>query len=343
MTGAPWPHTIPAMAHRSQVADTAVVLTALFGTRPFSHCDALAAGISRGHLPAAVAAGVVIQLRTGAHAVAGTWESDPREQHLMRARAVQLAVPASIACHWTAALAHRLPAPTRRDSRPQIPTLLHPNRSGLTDDARFVEGLVDPRDVVTIGDLVATSVPRTALDVAVGRPLPHALVVLDAAARLVAATQLPADTDLVDALESEDLRLATLATLGAAESRRTDRTGARQVTQAIALADPRSESALESWSRAVFHTSALPVAQPQFIVRGERGLAYRADFAWPDRRVLGEADGMGKYQARATLLAEKRREDDLRRAGWIVVRWTWAEVTRTPEVVVARVARALGE
>ena len=76
-------------------------------------------------------------------------------------------------------------------------------------------------------------------------------------------------------------------------------------------------------------------------MRGDSGSAYRADFAWPGHRVIGEADGLLKYADRRDLLAEKQREDDLRRAGWVVVRWTWAEITRTPRLVVTRLRRAL--
>ena len=57
--------------------------------------------------------------------------------------------------------------------------------------------------------------------------------------------------------------------------------------------------------------------------------------------VLGEADGRGKYTDPTVLYAEKTRQEALERAGWIVVRWTWDELARTPEVVVARIAAAL--
>src|SRR5690606_694441 len=119
------------------------------------------------------------------------WEFDLRERHLLTAEAWQLTVPDAVASHWTAALAHRLPAPTRLDGRPRFPTFFHPRRSGTAGEARFIEGSVDSRDIVRVGALVATSPLRTALDVAVHRPLSHALVVLDAAVRMVVVERLP--------------------------------------------------------------------------------------------------------------------------------------------------------
>ena len=71
------------------------------------------------------------------------------------------------------------------------------------------------------------------------------------------------------------------------------------------------------------------------------GLIGYVDMAWPDLMVIGEADGLLKYQDRADLIAEKLREDRLRALGWIVVRWTWDEVLRTPHVVVDRIRRAM--
>lgn len=55
------------------------------------------------------------------------------------------------------------------------------------------------------------------------------------------------------------------------------------------------------------------------------GVRYRLDFLWPDCEVAGEADGRIKYLTGADLLAEKRREDDIRSLGLRVARWDWDE------------------
>jgi hypothetical protein len=63
-----------------------------------------------------------------------------------------------------------------------------------------------------------------------------------------------------------------------------------------------------------------------------RGRIGYVDFAWPDFRIIGEADGDAKYldaalrgrrTAERVVLDEKIREDRLRALGWTVVRWRW--------------------
>ncbi len=75
-------------------------------------------------------------------------------------------------------------------------------------------------------------------------------------------------------------------------------------------------------------------------VMGDDGRSYVADLAWLPHRVIGEVDGYGKYSD-GREVSEKHREDALRARGWGFVRWTVAEMLTRPEVVVARVQRAL--
>jgi len=69
------------------------------------------------------------------------------------------------------------------------------------------------------------------------------------------------------------------------------------------------------------------------------GFIGRVDMWWPDFKVIGEADGLGKYDDILDLRAEKIREDRLRRLGLTVVRWTWDEIWSAPREVVARIER----
>lgn len=315
------------------------VLRRRFGDAPFLLAQAEQL-LSRSALRTALGHGEIVRLRRGVGVMAGGWERDPRARHLLAARAAQLTLAGAVASHWTAVSAHRLPVPTKADTVPPRPTLILPRGGGRVDGLRLVAGVLDPADVATVDGLVVTALARTGVDVAAERPLTHALVVLDAVARRL-ATEMAPGQDPVTAAAGEQLRFAALARLGGAAGRRSDPTGRERIAVAVAYTDPRAESALESWSRGVLLDSDLPPPQLQLPVRGESGRCYRADFAWPDRRVLGEADGLSKYAGRADLLAEKRREDDLRHAGWIVVRWTWAEIARTPDVVLQRLRREL--
>ncbi|HET7901291.1 MAG TPA: DUF559 domain-containing protein [Candidatus Nanopelagicales bacterium] len=113
------------------------------------------------------------------------------------------------------------------------------------------------------------------------------------------------------------------------------------LSAAIELGDPSSESPLESMSRGWMHETGVPRPLLQQSVTGESGRPYRVDFLWPDHRVIGEADGMSKYGSIEDVRAEKRREDDLRRAGYTVVRWTYEELMKDPLAVMLRIQRAL--
>lgn len=62
---------------------------------------------------------------------------------------------------------------------------------------------------------------------------------------------------------------------------------------------------------------------------------------WPEPRVIGEADGPGKYKDILDLHAEKLRQERLERAGWIVVRWTWDDIWTNAVGTANRIRAAL--
>lgn len=119
--------------------------------------------------------------------------------------------------------------------------------------------------------------------------------------------------------------------------------GIGHVRQAATRARHGAQTPLETFSRLRFVASGIPEPSLQFAVYDEQGLVGYADMAWPDLKIIGEADGLLKYQDREDVIAEKAREDRMRALGWIVVRWTWAEIMNTPHVVIARIRRAMAE
>lgn len=116
--------------------------------------------------------------------------------------------------------------------------------------------------------------------------------------------------------------------------------GLRRVGKALEVADPRVETALESVSWAAFIDAGIEMPLPQALVRGASGALRRVDFLFGGR-VIGECDGAVKYRSGESLWQEKKRQMDLERAGYIVVRWTWEEIVHRPEAVLARIAFAL--
>lgn len=185
------------------------------------------------------------------------------------------------------------------------------------------------------GGRPVTSLARTAVDLAAGRVLPDALVILDGAARLLCAGMVvaPRRSDyanrrLADAAR-EMLQQASL-------TRRPCGLGS-----AIALADPSRESAPESLSAGHFQLAGLPTPAYQAALDSPLGRLY-PDFYWPEQRLIGECDGAVKYTDDGAYVREKEREQALRDLGYSMVRWLAKEIMVTPQLVVERVARALG-
>ena len=106
------------------------------------------------------------------------------------------------------------------------------------------------------------------------------------------------------------------------------------------LADGRSESPGESRSRWLLRLLGFGPTTPQFPVRDGPDLVGLADLKLDRWDVLIEFDGTGKYTGPDALLAEKDREDRMRRLGYEVVRIRWADLAR-PHLVRQRVLAAI--
>lgn len=124
--------------------------------------------------------------------------------------------------------------------------------------------------------------------------------------------------------------------------------GIRKARAAAEFADPRAASPLESISRVAFHEMGLPAPELQVpLVFDHLGDPTTiVDFYWEEFRVVGEADGLMKYdaddeEAGRTLRDEKLRQEELEALGWTVVRWTWEQIWRRPDWVAMRLRRAM--
>jgi hypothetical protein len=72
------------------------------------------------------------------------------------------------------------------------------------------------------------------------------------------------------------------------------------------------------------------------------GGAVRVDFLWPDHALIVEVDGRRVHGTRHAFERDRERDQRLMLAGYRVVRFTWKQITREPDKVVARMARLLG-
>lgn len=203
-----------------------------------------------------------------------------------------------------------------------IPTLGHVSSVQLTRQRRS-QGTATYEDVVVhharLGHhemVVHKGVPvttpaRTVVDLARRRPFRAGVVAADAALRMRHCTR-------------EQLRAATEGQGGWP--------GVAQARKVLAFADARAESPLESISRVAFHHYGLPAPILQATIGGYE----RADFLWEKFRVIGEADGMGKYTSPEVLRREKEREEDFVRMGFTVFRWIWRDAYRRPDALAHR-------
>ncbi|MET0812167.1 MAG: hypothetical protein ABWY03_03880 [Microbacterium sp.] len=116
--------------------------------------------------------------------------------------------------------------------------------------------------------------------------------------------------------------------LSAAHSR-TGR-GAARAARAADFATPLADSVRESQSRVLIQAMGFPEPELQAAFVLSDGSRAFADFFWRDHRHIGEFDGVGKYAdpallrgrtPRQALVAEKDREDDLRRQVDAFSRW----------------------
>jgi very-short-patch-repair endonuclease len=60
---------------------------------------------------------------------------------------------------------------------------------------------------------------------------------------------------------------------------------------------------------------------------------YRPDFAWPDRRLIVEADSWESHGTRKAFEGDRRKDAELHALGWVVLRFTHRQMTRDREWV----------
>lgn len=273
-------------------------------------------------------AGRLLHVRRGAWAALGEGSApasaESRHRLLLEAVATQMQ-PGAVLSHTSAALLHGLPV------WPETLERVHLTRNRSTGAKRRrdvdVHTACLPEGQVSVVDgFVVTSLPRTVADL--GRLLPFEQAV--AAGDRAAALGLDFG-HLEDVLRSME-----------------QWPGVRQARRVADFLDGRAESVGESVSRVRIGELGLPTPVLQQEIHDAFGtLIGRVDFAWPDRRTVGEFDGRIKYQGflrggerpEDVVYAEKLREDALRDAGWQVVRWVWADLAR-PLVIQQRLLRA---
>ena len=69
--------------------------------------------------------------------------------------------------------------------------------------------------------------------------------------------------------------------------------------------------------------------------------AKRYDFAWPQQRVVVETDSWLAHANQIAFQADRAASNALQLAGWLVLRFSWADLTRRSRATAAAVNQAL--
>jgi hypothetical protein len=131
---------------------------------------------------------------------------------------------------------------------------------------------------------------------------------------------------------------------------RVGRSGRRGVGVIRPLLDERlswvgaSESALEDSFRGIISKSGLPMPVSQYEVYDALGdFVCRADFAYPQDRLLIELDGSAYHTDRVDFQRDRSRQNRAALQGWRFLRYTWFDVTERRQVMVWQIRSALAD
>jgi very-short-patch-repair endonuclease len=230
------------------------------------------------------------------------------------------APPGTVVSFATAAAVWGIEIPLHpRDQQPADLTVPHSTRAENRPDRRIHRSALPPGDVTMRWSLPVTTPARTWRDLAGVILQPALLAVTD---------------QLLGGLCTRDDLERQLAS-------RPKGRGSARARAVLPLADPRAESPMESVLRWLIHAAGLPAPALQHQIRDASGAFLgRADFAWPDRKVLVEFDG-NVHRERDVFVNDVRRQNRLIADGWTVLRFTSADVLGRPDEVIAAIRRAL--
>jgi very-short-patch-repair endonuclease len=271
-----------------------------------------------------VRSGDLVRMRRGVYATrrAADWaEGNQTRAHVLRALAIRATVGrAAVVSYQSAALLHGL---SLLDSPPidtvmlTLPTAKPWNRPAAAGVV-FHRADLPAEHVTRLYNLPVTTAARTVVDLARTLPFMDAVVVADSALHAERAAK-PELRQILDSCVSWP--------------------GVRQARRVVSFADERAGSALESAARVVFDESGLDPPELQVTIHLPAH-AFLVDFFWRAHRVIVEADGLAKYAADKDLIAQFQRDRLLRDADYKVVHFTWRELFKTPELVIARIRQA---
>lgn len=296
----------------AELADIAHSQSGLFTT-----AQARSLGISPVTLARHVSSGRLRHPMRGVYCFADAADPDPVGWHRQLCVGALLLYDDAVLCSVSAIVAHGLPVHACNLARPYL------RRS--VDRGRGAKGVGVRRQAahaIPTPSGMAVPIPTALVEVAIDAGVISAVVAADAALH---TGQVTAD-ELADRIEE----------MG-------NWPGAGKARSMGRFADASSESVAESITRVLLALRKIDL-QPQVVIRDERsGFVARVDFLVAGTKVVLEVDGKLKYagaDGAQVLWDEKRREDSLRRLGYVVVRIYWSDLEQ-PRRLYAKVFAAL--
>jgi len=280
-------------------------------TRP----EALALGVPSSTLKEWVRSGRLLRVGTGIYVLPGVLD---HERTTLRAATRALS---AVASHESAARLHGLDdldprrlsvtVPVRRSNR-FIGVTVHQS-TDLADD-----------ETVAIDRIATTDPPRTIIDLAAVLPPKLLASVLDQAVRRNLTTY-----------EVVSRRLETTARKG--------KPGVVKLRRAL---EPRlggeyvSDSTLETLALEMLRNAGLPSPTTQYRPPWLRKMNGRVDLAYEHQQVVVECDSRRWHGTAEAFQLDRHRDNLAQLAGWIVLRFTWDDITKRGPYVVKTIREA---
>lgn len=118
--------------------------------------------------------------------------------------------------------------------------------------------------------------------------------------------------------------------------------GARILRESLERMRTGSRSEAEQRMAALLARSGTGTWVPNHPIRGERGrILAEIDFAHLELRIAIEVDGRAHHSDHSSFERDRARQNDLTLQGWLVLRFTWEQITGDPEWVIATIRAAV--
>ena len=274
-------------------------------TRP----EALAIGVPSSTLKDWVRSGRLVRVGTGIYVLPGVLD---HERTTLRAATRALS---AVASHESAARLHGLEGLDPRRLAVTVPVRRSNRFTGVT-----VHQSTDliREETTSIDGIPTTDPARTVIDLAAVVPSKLVASLLDQTVR----RRLTSYEFVSNRLES------------------TARKGKPGVVKLRRVIEPRlggarvSDSTLETLALEIIRDAGLPMPETQFRPTWLRKVNGRVDLAYVDHRVIVECDSQRWHGTAEAFQLDRQRDNLAQLAGWIVLRFTWEDMTkRTPYFV----------